>query len=309
MKKLTDLFLFEMMDKKSDIKNKLLGVNLSLDKLKLDALDESFRVINRRFNYGMKSKVMNEVMATHVIPLYNKDRLFLPKAVPAWLFSLGGNPVALVNLTNDGRYSDKIFDIDNRTLFAHLQTGTILRECYFNWNKICMNSEITKNATIAYTKLFSKVLDKMYGITLNKQRVDCINYVIAKFFLHYQLEKAESDVTNNTAYLTCFNDTTKVTVSNADAEFPDEAYSNIDMFVQALATMDGLSKLTMRSFLEQWMVMYGDSTVLALEYFPFFCSMIFSSMIAAHVNKEFAIESVVNKETLLIYNEMARILR
>jgi len=172
-----------------------------------------------------------------------------------------------------------------------------------------MNTEVLKSSMLIYTKLFSKVLDKMYGISLNKLNVDKINYCIAKFFLHYQMEKAESDTVNNMAYLACFNDSTKRTIMGCDMSFDEDSYVDFKAFIKELSTLDGLSKLNMRAFLQEWMVLYGESTIIALEYYPLFCGMIFSSMLNGHVNKEFAIESVVAKETQQLYNELARILR
>jgi len=299
------------MDKKSDVKHKLLDVNMSLDKVSLDDLDDNIRIINRRFNYSLKNKVMNEVSNGKVIPLFNTERLpLIPKAIPVWLYSLNGTPVALVNLSRDARKTkDGNIEIDNRTLFAHLQAGTILRECYYNWNKVSMNTEVLKSSMLVYTKLFSKVLDKMYGLSLNKLNVDKANYCIAKFFLTYVMEKAESETVNNMAYLACFNDSTKKTIMDTDMTFDDKAYKDFKSFIKELSTLDGLGKLNMRTFLQEWMILYGESTIISLEYYPLFCAMIFSSMLNAHVNKEFAIESVASKDSTQLYNELARILR
>jgi len=73
--------------------------------------------------------------------------------------------------------------------------------------------------------------------------------------------------------------------------------------------LDGLQGLNMRGFIEMWMKTYDHSTVLALEYYPFFCHMIFSAMLNAHINAEYVIEPLVSKEVGNIYTEISRLIR
>jgi hypothetical protein len=299
-----------MLDKKNDLTGEILGISLNADKLELSELDENISIINRRFNYLMKNKVLNDLQVGNVIPVFNTYKINLPHFLPVFSMMSNNKPISVVNLTNYGRKDkDKLFNIDNRTLFALLQTGTVARETILNWNQVSMNTTIIKNSAIIYSKMFSKVLDKMFAINLDRLMADTIYYLTAKFFLLFQMEKKENEITNNIAYQAINNDSTKNIIFSTDSGFTEDAYSDLNSFVENLSTINGLSKLTTRGFIENWMMMYGDSTVFALEYFPLFCHAIFSAMINAHLNKEFVIEPLASKETTSLYNELGRIFR
>jgi hypothetical protein len=311
LKKLTELYLFDLSDKKNHLKENMLRVVLNVDKVPMEKLDDYFKLFQRRLNYQMKNKVISEVTNGNVVPVFNPDGIRIPTFLPCYLMNTAVKPIAIVNLSNDATMTKNgELEIDNRTLFALLQSGTILRECLLNWNKISIsNSVIAQEGCVAFSKLFTKILDKMYAINLDGMRSDIVRFITAKFFLLFHLQKSEGEVVNSTAYRAVINNTTRTTIFNCDSSFSEDAYSSIAKLIENMASLPGLNGLTFRKFIQEWMNMYNSSTILALEYFPLFCHMVFSAMIGAHINKEFIIESVASREVNELYNELSKILR
>ena len=312
MRKLTDTFLFDMIDKKNNAKDKLTNLSIDKDIVTIDDLSENLTVIKRRFNHLLKTKVIKDLEDGNIIMLYNPETLIdVPATFPSWLYNHNGEAVAIVNLS---KYATKDRDghinIENRTLFTLMQSGTVLREMYLNWSKVNMNMEVLKLSSKIYTKMFSKVLDKLYGISLNELHADQLNFVVSKFFLLHVMEKSDTDLIGDLAYNNCFNGSTRVGIDGVDADFNDDAYESLENFVENISTeIDGLSKLNMRTFLHEWMIMYGESTVMALEYVPALFNTVFASMLSAHINREYIIENVVGKDTIKLYNKLANIFK
>jgi len=311
MKRLIDLHLFKYLNSNGNLTNELLKLNSPVNRMRLEDLDEQLNIINRRFNYSLKNKVMSEVLSGNIIPLFNEETINLPTYVPGVLYNDNGKVVVLVNLTNFGKYDkEKNFIINERVLFALFQTATIMRELFLKENKVLMNTTIVKTSAIAYAKIVGRVLDKKYAINLNRMRSDQVYYVLAKFFLIHILGRTEGENVNNMAYAACYNGTSKTTILSTDEIFDEDAYSSFDLFITNLAKLDGIGKLTQRELLNEFISMYDTPNILAIEFLPYFYSMLFTSMIGAPVSSSiYKVDALVSKESVVIYNELGRLLR
>jgi hypothetical protein len=227
------------------------------------------------------------------------------------LYNNNGKAVSLVNLTIYGsKDRDGNFNIDTRQLFAILQTGSILLGCFEKWNAITMNQTVSKLGSQLYSKIFTKVLDKMFAVNLDPIKADKINFITAKFFLLNVLGKSNSETVTNLAYSVCQNNTTRATILAFEAGLPQTMYNRLDDFIQAISLhVDGCHSLTVRTFLDSYIKMYGMSAIFALEYFPFFCHMLFSVAVGAHLNSEYLIENLIGKDLDKFYNEVSNIIR
>jgi hypothetical protein len=313
MKSLTSTFLFQQMDAANNLKNQIGLMTNPANILSKDSLKVVLDIIKRRYNYALKAKILSEVDSDSLIFVYNDKALNLPHFIPAvGMIGTNGKPVAYVNLTGQGRF-DKLgnFDIDGRKLFAYMQTGYIIKELAApgRWTQISTNITILKGSMIMFAKLINKVLDRTYAINLNKMRADYVSYVSSKFFLTYQMERHVGESLDNLAYTSCFNGTTKSIVTSIDSTWPETAYTTFDGFIAQLATIDGLGGLTTRNFVEGWVKMYNFSTVLGLEYYPYFLHAMFGAMVGAHINSEYVIEPLTGKEAAEVYTELGRLLR
>lgn len=311
MKLLKDTFLFQFTDSSSNLKEKMTSYVASTDKLELKDIEEQLDVITKRFAFPLKNKVVADVTNGIVVPMYNKDKIKIPTFVPAYLYTYDGKVVSLVNLTTYGsRTKEGFFDIDPRQMFACLQTGSVAIGCYQNWNAISMNQTVAKLGALIYAKLFSKVLDKMYAVNLDPIKADKVRYAAAKFYLLNVLGKTQSESVDAYAYSTCANGTTKNTISAFEQTLPAKAYQRLDEFIHALSvSIEGASSLTIRTFIDTHIKLYGTSAIFSLEYFPYFCHMLFSVAVGAHLNAEYLIDSMVGKDLDKFYNEVANILR
>jgi len=314
MKKLSETYIYQIMNKSNSLTQEIMKINLPINILPLESISLHLDLIKKRFNYNLREDILIELQNHNIIPVFNAININLPHFIPSVGISDDGGLTlkSYVNLTNYGKLnSDNFLEIDGRTLYALLQSGLItLKINSDKFNSVTMNQTILKNSALAYSKLFTKIIDKMFALNLNPILADKVRYLSAKFFLLNLAEKTDSENVRNVSSTAITNGTTKITLYNSDENFDGDAYKNINNFMEALKDIDStLHKLSLRLFIENWMKMYGLSTVLALEYLPFFFHMIFAPLIGAKLNIEYIIEPLVGKEASTIYIELARIIR
>ena len=77
-----------------------------------------------------------------------------------------------------------------------------------------------------------------------------------------------------------------------DIQIKAESMMNIKYFVETVASVLRLNKITLDVVVERWMSIYGTGTVFALEIFPAFASMITDAYVGAYINNQKTIEKI-----------------
>lgn len=308
---LKDSFVFQTMDSAANLKTKMSQYSPALDNISKQALQDPMKDIQRRFNFSTKNKVISDLKTDNIVPIFNKERIKLPSSVPAYLYNQGGRPVALVNLSNHFTKPLDAEEIngDPRQLFALLQSGTLLLGCYYRWNTIIANQEICKTGALVYAKCFAKVIDRLYATNLDPYKSDKVRFIAARFFLTRMLGKPYSDTVLNQAFSVCKT----MTYNNIGAfshSLPESSFSSLDKMLQLISEqIDGCSSLCPRIFFQAWHSMYQPSTMLAIDYAPYFFHMLFCVSVGAHMNNEMVLDSLLGKDIDKLYNAVSNIIR
>lgn len=158
-------------------------------------------------------------------------------------------------------------------------------------DRLVNNSGIRENGADVFASLFSHVVDYLCKIsTISGSKNKC-KYMAAMYYLVNLLgADPNSDATKRIAG--------KVSgISDREAEIiaiqmkPD-CFVNIKFFVENVADVMHLNKLTFDTIVEKWMYVYGTGTVFALELFPAFSNMITDAYVGAYINNQKTIEKV-----------------
>ena len=320
MKPIKDTFIFKMQDKAVSIKSKMITYNPSLDDISMESIDEQILTIRKRYNYPAKNVILNDLGIT-IKPIFNKERITIPSYLPSYLLvnqyssdRAGGDDkiIAVVNLTNYATYdkTKENLNIDAKQLFGLLQCGEILLTCLRKWNTITINQTINKLGSQIYSRMFVKILDKMYAVNYDPIKADKIKFLAAKFFLVNMLERTNTETIDNIAYSSCTNNTTRNTINQFSEDIPTTIYNSFEHIITQLPLyIDGLHGLTVRTFLDQSMRMYGTAILFAWEYFPMFIHSVASVVIGARLVRENVLEGIIGKEADTIYNEFVGLMR
>lgn len=161
-------------------------------------------------------------------------------------------------------------------------------------DRIVNNTSVRSDGARVFADLFSHVVDYLCKIsTISGSKNKC-QYMAAMYYLVNLLgADANSEATRRIA---C-----KVSgISDREAEIiniqlkPD-CFLNIKFFVENVADVMHLSKLTLDTVVEKWMYVYGTGTVFALELFPAFSNMVTDAYIGAYINNQKTIEKVAGQ--------------
>ena len=191
-----------------------------------------------------------------------------------------------------GRYVCNTTSID--ILISYLVSAMHTFIYYADEMRICNNSKIMSIGAQAFAKLFTHVVDYVSKIsTMPTTKAKCM-YLASLYYLSNILGK---DYTSES----CRKIAKDVSgLSDRDAGIVDihikkESMMNIKFFMETVADVLHISKLTLDVIVERWMTIYGTGTIFALEIFPAFASMITDAYVGAYLNNQKAIEKALDR--------------
>lgn len=309
MKTLKDCEITDIIDTKYDVVKTLSLFKDSDGVIPNSKLQHYLDAINRKFKYALTDKVVNNVEKGIVRAVYSPE-LNLPKFLPVWSKKKGSDIITYVNLTpyRGIRFDTKGFlDGDIRTIYSMLQAGTIVNSYYNNYKRLIGNIGFLRYCMTAYTKLFIKVLDRLYGIKLNNLKANTLAFLVAKFFLINICGKEDNEATGNIAFNVCEKATNVKLIKGFDKPYKSEViYKSLGNFIDFLSTHeDMVRKLSMREFYQSWIVMYDFSTLLSIELLEHLIILVGHVNVGSNINKVTVLDNLLKTESLKIYNEFS----
>ena len=304
MKTLNDSAIFNQMIRKPDLINAMKVINASGDKLSPSDFENEITIINRRFNYGTKGISLDYLCDGKII-LINKPHLKIPRYISIFGMKMMGELKVVVNLSN--YISKKDGSIAPKILFAYLQNAMISYELATRWGSFVNNVALMTQSAISYSRLVTKIFDKLFAIDIDKNKSDLISYIFAKFFLITVCDRENTETTKNIAQKACFNGTSLKYLEMMEQEY-GLVYNDIFSLFEILKGIEGLNSVNIRSFIENFVRMYGENSVLALDYLPAFYHMIFSSVISGGLYKDTMIDNVSGRFNSKIYTQIIKLL-
>lgn len=186
-----------------------------------------------------------------------------------------------------GRYECTAIDV----FISYLVSAMHIKIYYMDENRLVSNSKIMNIGAAAFASLFTHVIDYACKISSMPSAKNKCMYMAALYYLNNLLGK---DHTVDG----CRNIAKKISgLSDRDAGIVDiqlkrESMLNIKYFVESLADILHLNKLTLDIVVERWMSIYGTGTIFAIEIFPAFASMITDAYVGAYINNQKTIEKI-----------------
>ena len=267
-----------------------------------DQIAEQMGIIRKRYKYPSKSHIIKLFELGILHPVCDSGQGFaLPTFLPAWLIS--DNVVGVKAIVNLSLYGNVVsttssefggaVNIDVKNLYGLLQNGLILYMLYRYENRIMNNSDIITNAMQCYVRMLLRCLDRLYGLNADKISSDKAAYIIAQFFLVNIIgKKAGSEAVKSLAYKCCHNMTARNIVEQTLENYEPQ-YENIGSLFTTLAnTVDPLAPVTLRSCVEIWTRLYGDSALLGIENFAQFAQILASTYVSAQLCNEVMVQNV-----------------
>jgi hypothetical protein len=111
-------------------------------------------------------------------------------------------------------------------------------------------------------------------------------------------ERVDSDIVNNIALKSCIDSSFNPEYIDKyiNDTLTDDDFTDVIKFFELLKKIDGFSKLSVRSFVEQYVRMYGEGTLLTIDCLPMFLGMCHAVAVGSNIHRTYLINSVVEKE-------------
>lgn len=190
---------------------------------------------------------------------------------------------------NTGKYVCRANCID--ILISYLVTAMHTYIYYVDENRIINNSKIMQVGAKAFSLLFTYVIDYVCKISsMPSYRNKCM-YLAALYYLSNLLGKdykAEGPrkIARDIAGLS------ERDAGIIDIQIKSESMQDIKFFVETVADILKLNKLTLDIVIERWMNSFGTGTVFSVELFPAFATMLTDAYVGAYLNNQKTIEKV-----------------
>lgn len=191
--------------------------------------------------------------------------------------------VMFVNMYRIGHWSadEKTYDGVNALtdLYSCLESGVIGYKLIIQYmaEKVFNDKNVIEYLTRIYTYMFSLAIQKTktsYG-SVDFQS-DAASFLIARFFLLNILEKRDSEIVDDYAYLVVQNRSSLSALKSFE-EMSMTDYSSLSGFLRTFgeAFFNG-EAIDLMSFENKWLSLYGEGTALAIEYVPYLLHILFA---------------------------------
>jgi hypothetical protein len=274
------------------------------------------------------------VLKTNVLEAFEKgivEARCFPKGITAeykipntfpFILVPAGNDIKAVAIVDNDVSHDKAIDkinIDTQKFYTLLETAYVARALQKDPSILRMGQVLSSSAGI-WAHMFTRLLNKKLALNIDKKAFEKVLYLAAKFYLLNLLGLKATEVTNNYAAKLCKN-VERITLQRIDQEFlahwvsekrendSKNPYDNIATFIQCLSTMGvlistGLHDITVRDYLKDFIGMYGNAALLALEHPSYFIFNIFSAVNGAFLNNQYAFKDIIARTGMDVYGQI-----
>lgn len=315
-KTLGQSYLFQEIVKNDKCMNAIKNLNIS-NAIDLNRLHDVLSTIDMRVRSILKDDVLTMLKNDKII-LLNTDR---SDRLPRYLTTISKksnntskNYDYYVELSYNIRNVNK--NTGNIDIFA-TDLYTLLESAYINfclqnaWNQVANNMNIMLWGSRAYSRLMGKILDKQYAVYYESSKRDVVHFMLAKFFIMNMCgyEDITETVIDNIAVRQSVElklPDIKAILGNTEKS---NTYDNIYNLFECMKQIHGLQKLNIRSFVENYVRMYGESSLMSIDYLPAFLYMIHGTLQNSSIYRSYVINTVVEREASKLVIEFGKLVR
>lgn len=162
---------------------------------------------------------------------------------------------------------------------------------------ILTNSALTQSGTKTFASLVNYVVDFIGKININ---TDTRNKSLYMASIYYQVNLLGKDIDSKSVKDTAMkiSGVSERQANIIELDFQPDSFDDIEKFIALLRESLHIKGLTIDSFIEKWMFLYGTGTVFGMELFTYFAQTITDAYIGAYINNQKTIEKVTKQNMI-----------
>jgi len=247
-----------------------------------------------------------KVVNTHSVPLTG---WVVPSDSGDNGFSSVANLFGKVRVNKDAH----VITFPVREVFGTLLYAHVNRKFIENTRKIQLNSQLTSNCTLVYTRMIMRLIDSTFATSSIPVQSGAIAYCVAKFFIRYVMcreigKELENDICYSVAKRHA--DVTQNTMLEYVSKVPDAAYEDAQVFFKTLANQFTILRgMDINMIMRRCILQYGEKSMFMIELFPAFLGYTIASTYSSNLIKDYIFETVLGKEGSVITSTFLSIVK
>lgn len=168
------------------------------------------------------------------------------------------------------------------------------------------NSTLTQSGTKTFAALVNYVIDYIGKININTELRNKSLYLAS---IYYQVNLLDKDIDFKSVKETAIkvSGISERQANIIELDFEKDSFDDIEKFIKLVQTSLHVKGLTIDTFIEKWMWLYGTGTIFATELFTYFAQMISDAYIGAYINNQKTIEKVAKQNMVDFTKTLIRI--
>ena len=193
-------------------------------------------------------------------------------------------------------------DID--ILVSYLMNALTNLIYYAAPDKLISNGTLINKGATCFALLFTHVIDYLRLGGVDRLREKCL-YLSALYYQINILQKDYTDTIESRAlHISKLAERDAVLLSQ---QLPDDAFKNIETFVDAISVVLKAEGLRIDNFVEKWLFLYHSGTQFGLELYPAFSAIITNAYVGAYLNNQKLIEKICGSDMVAYSTTLLRI--
>lgn len=171
---------------------------------------------------------------------------------------------------------------------------------------LTLNSALTQSGTKAFAALVNYIVDYIGKININTESRNKSLYLAS---IYYQVNILGKDIDSKSVKDTALkiSGISERQANIIEIDFEQDSFDDIEKFVNLMAESLHVKGLTIDSFIEKWMFLYGTGTIFGSELFTYFAQMMSDAYIGAYINNQKTIEKVTKQNMVDFTKTLIRI--
>jgi hypothetical protein len=254
-----------------------------------------------KFKYPLKDIVLNAVALNKIILTHAEKASYMPMAgtFPYLLSRDADATRCYVHLTP---LASRVERLSSQRVYGLLESALISLTLTKAdaWSQFKNSSSGLANGARVYSDLIFRLLDSKHMVGIRKEDTDKSLYVLNRFYLQFICSVSDEIAADLAASILRFK-TSRSEIEVVDSYIKPDSFDSFKNAVRLLSVaVPTLASANHYSVITDWTKRYGESTLFAVEYLPYFIYMLISAERKTNLVNT---KSIVNGVNLKFYND------